>query len=169
MRLGLILAITALVVGASACGAADPTTGSAADVGAWVRAKTGECEAPRAATIEEFADFVGPLRAKLYAPYVSEWATCEVVPYKKLGLVVFRRDGLAAFQEGWKASVAAGEVHGDPDFAFGEGFALSATTGLERLGLRYLRCTPVDGTELSPEPAEAPGCVYTAMPRGHDH
>jgi hypothetical protein len=170
VRIGVTLVSAALVVGSAvACTAVDPTTGSAAEVGAWVRARTGECVDPKAATIEQFADFVGPLRAKLYAPYVAEWATCSVSPYEKLGLVVFRPDRMAAFQESWKASVAAGEVRGDPDFAFGKGFALSATTGLERLGLRYLRCTPVDGTALSPEPAEAPGCVYTAMPQGHDH
>jgi hypothetical protein len=170
VRHGVTSVIAALVLGsAAACAAVDPGTGSAADVGAWVEARTGECTSPRAASLEEFAEFVGPLRAKLYAPYVAEWATCSVAPYEKLGLVVFRPERLVEFQSAWKASLAAGEVSGDPDFAFGDGFALSATTGLERLGLRYLRCTPVDSTALSPEPAEVEGCVYAEMPQGHGH
>jgi hypothetical protein len=157
-----------MVVGLAACSAVNPASGSAVDVGRWVEARTGECSAPRVGSLEEFASFVGPLRAKLYAPFVSEWATCAVAPYEKLGLVVIRPSRMKEFMESWKASLAAGEVRGDPDFAFGDGFALSATTGLERLGLRYLRCTPVDASALSPEPAGVEGCFYTGMAR-HDH
>ncbi|MCS7477462.1 hypothetical protein ACFFQW_22205 [Umezawaea endophytica] len=169
MRLGVTLVGAALVAGSVACSAADPATGSAAGVGEWVHARTGECSSPRVGSIEEFAEFVGPLRADLYAPFVQEWATCAVAPYEKLGLVVFRPGVMREFQEAWKASVAAGEVVGDPDFAFGPGFAVSATDGLERLGLRYLHCTPVEGHVMSPEPAEAEGCVYTKMHQGHGH
>jgi len=165
VRYGLI--VVAMVVGLAGCSSVDPASGSAVDVGRWVSARTGECESPRVGTLEEFAAFVGPLRAKLYAPYVSEWATCAVAPYEKLGLVVIRPSRMKDFEEGWKASLEAGEVRGDPDFGFGEGFAVSATTGLERLGLRYLRCTP-GGEALSPEPAEVEGCYYSEMPR-HGH
>ncbi len=170
MRHGVTLVIAALVLGsAAACATVDPGTGSASDVGNWVRAKTGECTSPQPRSVAEFADFVGPLRAKLYAPFVEEWATCSVAPYEKLGLVKFQAGRMKDFQESWKAALASGEVTDDPDFAFGDGFALSATTGLERLGLRYLHCKPVDATPKSLEPAEAEGCVYMAMHNGHEH
>lgn len=165
----MTLVIAALVSGSAACSAVDPDTGSAAGVGTWVHARTGECAPVRTASVEEFAEFVGPLRAELYAPFVAEWGTCSVAPYEKLGLVVFQAGRMKDFQESWKAALASGQVTDNPDFAFGDGFALSATTGLERLGLRYLHCTPVDATALSPEPAEADGCVYTAMVPGHHH
>jgi hypothetical protein len=168
VRLGVTLVIAALVAGSAAC-AADPGTGSATEVGAWVHTRTGECSSPRAASLEEFEEFVGPLRAELYAPFVEEWATCAVAPYEKLGLVVFQSGRMREFQESWKAALASGKVTDNPDFAFGDGFAVSATTGLERLGLRYLHCKPVDPTALAPEPAEAAGCVYTAMVEGHHH
>jgi hypothetical protein len=153
----------------TACSTVDPATGSALDVGAWVHAKTGECENPQKQTIEEFANFVGPLRAKLYAPYIEEWATCAVSPYEKLGLVVLRGERRTEFQKAWKTSLTTGEITDDPDFAFGNGFALTATTGLERLGLRYLHCKPVGKEALSPEPAEVEGCTYAKMPKEHEH
>ena len=147
-----------MVLGSVACGTTDPNTGSAAGVADWVQVRTGECADPVPGTIEQFVEFVGPLRAKLYAPFVAEWATCEVKPYEKLGLVVFHRDRLAEFQESWRAAIKDGVVKDDPDFAFGDGFALTATTGLERLGLNYLRC------------AEVPDrCVQAPMSGGHHH
>lgn len=158
MRPHRVAVIVAMVLGSVACCATGPDTGSATGVGEWVRVRTGECADPVPGTIEQFAEFVGPLRAKLYAPYVAEWATCEVKPYEKLGLVVFHRDRMAEFEKSWRAALDGGEVRDDPDFAFGDGFALSATTGLERLGLDYLRCKQVPDR-----------CVRQPMTGGHHH
>ncbi|MFD1146563.1 hypothetical protein [Saccharothrix hoggarensis] len=174
-------ALVALLVGSVACSSATGTTGlgsnalgpplgTSAEVAAWVEEKTGQCDEVASRSIEEFADFVGPLRAKLYAPYVVEWSTCQAGPYERLGLVVFQREKLADFQRAWQGALSSGEVSDNPDFGFGNGFALSGTLGLELLGLHELRCTPVgpDDEVGHTVPAEAQGCVYTQKP-GHHH
>ncbi|WP_033438083.1 hypothetical protein [Saccharothrix sp. NRRL B-16314] len=186
MRHGLMFgrcaALVALLVGSVACSSATGSTGLAAnalgpplatssEVGEWVQEKTGQCDEVVPRTMEEFSEFVGPLRAKLYAPYVAEWATCEAGPYERLGLVVFQREKLADFQHAWQAALTSGEVSDNPDFGFGNGFALSGTLGLELLGLHDLRCTPVlPGDQLGHTvPAEAQGCIYAQKPGGHHH
>ncbi|MDU0292072.1 hypothetical protein NUG22_22910 [Saccharothrix longispora] len=187
MRHGVMFArcaaLVALLVGSVACSpAADPASPLGAgnalgpplatpdQVAEWVEEKTGQCGEPVPRSMEEFAEFVGPLRAKLYAPYVAEWATCSAGPYERLGLVVFQRERLADFQRAWQGALSSGEVSDDPDFGFGNGFALSGTLGLELLGLHTLRCTPVgpDDEVGHTVPAEAEGCVY-AQPPGHHH
>jgi len=178
-------ALAALLVGSVACSSgATGSTGSTdlaanalgpplanpVEVADWVHEKTGQCDEAQPRTMQEFHDFVGPLRAKLYAPYVAEWATCQAGPYERLGLVVFRRDGLGDLQRAWQGALSSGEVLDDPDFGFGNGFALSGTLGLELLGLHQLRCTPVtpDDEVGHTVAAEAEGCVYTQAP-GHHH
>ncbi|MGW4110817.1 hypothetical protein ACWEFJ_08050 [Actinosynnema sp. NPDC004786] len=186
MRRGLMFwrcaALAALLVGSVACSSAatgstglgsnalGPPLGTPAEVGQWVREKTGQCDEVVPRSMEEFADFVGPLRAKLYAPYVAEWGTCSAGPYERLGLVVFQREKLKDFQQAWQGAMAAGEVSDNPDFGFGNGFALSGTLGLELLGLHDLRCTPVGPDEVVEHtlPAEAEGCTYVQKP-GHHH
>ncbi|WP_143532779.1 hypothetical protein [Saccharothrix sp. ALI-22-I] len=177
-------ALVALLVGSVACSPATGSTGSpglgsnalgpplatSSEVGEWVREKTGQCDDVVPRTMEEFGEFVGPLRAKLYAPYVAEWATCKAGPYERLGLVVFQREKLADFQRSWQGALSSGEVSDGPDFGFGNGFALSGTLGLELLGLHELRCTPVrPGEDVGHTvPAEAQGCIYTQT-SGHHH
>lgn len=179
---GRCAALVALLVASVACtssatgstglaaNALGPPLATPAEVGEWVEEKTGQCDEVVPRTIEEFTDFVGPLRARLYAPYVSDWATCKAGPYERLGLVVFRREKLADFQNAWQAALTGGEVSDNPDFGFGNGFALSGTLGLELLGLHELRCTPVkpDDDVGHTVPAEAPGCIYTQT-SGHHH
>lgn len=176
-------ALAALLVGSVACSAGatgstttlaanalGPPLATPAEVAEWVHEKTGQCDEVEPRTMEEFAEFVGPLRAKLYAPYVAEWATCRAGPYERLGLVVFQREKLADFQRAWQGALAGGEVSDDPDFGFGNGFALSGTLGLELLGMHQLRCTPVEPDEEVGHtvPAEAQGCLYV-QPPGHHH
>jgi hypothetical protein len=174
---GRCAALVALLVGSVACSSAatgstglganalGPPLATSAEVGQWVEEKTGQCDEVVPRSMEEFAEFVGPLRAKLYAPYVAEWSTCEAGPYERLGLVVFQREKLADFQRSWQ-----GAVSDNPDFGFGNGFALSGTLGLELLGLHELRCTPVEpGVDVGHTlPAEAEGCTYVQKP-GHHH
>ncbi|MFE9747731.1 hypothetical protein ACFYOT_22735 [Saccharothrix saharensis] len=186
--LGRCAALVALLVGSVACSSAatdsaglvganglganalGPPLATSAEVGRWVEEKTGQCDEVAPRTMQEFADFVGPLRAKLYAPYVAEWATCAAGPYERLGLVVFQREKLKDFQQAWQGAMASGEVSDNPDFGFGNGFALSGTLGLELLGLHELRCTPVvTGADVGHTlPAEADGCTYVQKP-GHHH
>ncbi|NUT91675.1 MAG: hypothetical protein HOY78_06545 [Saccharothrix sp.] len=174
------VALVALLVGSVACGASDstglgtgalgPPLGSPAEVAAWVQEKTGECDEATDRTIEEFAEFVGPLRATLYAPFVDKWATCKAGPYERLGLVVFQREKLADFQRSWQEAMKAGQISDNPDFGFGNGFALSGTIGLELLGLHQLTCTPTPPPPSAGHtlPAETPGCTYVQF-EGHHH
>lgn len=99
------------------------------------------CIGVESATAEEFAEFVGPVRAKLYLPVVAEWGTCAKPPYERLGLVVLRPGAVQAIGDAWRTALARGEVRGDPDLAFGDDFALTGSIGMEGLGLRHLRCT----------------------------
>ncbi|GAA1275966.1 hypothetical protein [Saccharothrix xinjiangensis] len=186
MRHGLMsarcAALVALLVGSVACSsgatgsrglaanALGPPLATPAAVGEWVHEKTGECTEVQPRTMAEFDEFVGPLRSRLYAPYVVEWGTCRVGPYERLGLVIFQREKLADLQRAWQGARSTGEVADDPDFGFGNGFALSGTVGLEALGLHHLRCTPVTPEEQVAHTiaAEAEGCVY-AQREGHHH
>ncbi len=153
-----------------AANALGPPLATPADVAEWVHEQTGECDDPQPRTMDEFAEFVGPLRTRLYAPYVAEWATCRAGPYERLGLVVFHRDRLGDFQRAWQGALSSGEVSDDPDFGFGNGFALSGTLGLEVLGLHQLRCRPPGPQDQVGHTvaAEAPGCAYVQQP-GHHH
>lgn len=105
-------------------------------VAAWLHDLTDEC-----ATVErddDFTDFAGPVRSKVYAPFIAEWGTCAKPPYERLGLLVLR----PGLEQAWRTALANGEVRGDPDLAFGDGFALTGSIGMEYLGLKRLECTP---------------------------
>jgi hypothetical protein len=172
-------ALVALLVGSVACaatgstglgsGALGPPLDDTAKVAEWVNQNTGECDESQDRSMEEFAEFVGPLRAKLYAPYVAEWATCKAGPYERLGLVVFQRERLGEFQRTWQEAIKTGEIADDPDFGFGNGFALSGTIGLELLGLHQLRCRPLEFPVKHTLPAEQQGCVYAQTEDSHHH
>ena len=117
--------------------------------------------------MEEFAAYLGADRAKLYEPFVAAWATCAVPPFQKVGLVLFEPGGVLGLQESWKAGLAAGTLTENPDFGFGDGFALtSEELGTGELGLRHLWCRPVEGTDAVEEPAGVDGCVF-ARTEGH--
>lgn len=105
-------------------------------VAAWLHGMTGECGEVR--RDEDFTAFAGPVRSKVYSPFIAEWGTCEKPPYERLGLLVLR----PGLDEAWRAAMARGEVRGDPDLVFGDGFALTGSTGMEHLGLKRLECTP---------------------------
>lgn len=175
LRRGRGAALAGLLVALVACGAPShqhggepvPVLHTTSEVAAWLQARTGGCTEPRTATPEQLAEFLGPQRAALHVPFVAEWATCAVPPYERLGLLVFRPDGAADLQRSWLQALADGSITDDPDLAFGDGFALTGYLGLEHLGLRHLRCTPPDPTDVDPVPAETPGCRYTPI-RHHD-
>ncbi|MCP2330406.1 MULTISPECIES: hypothetical protein [Actinoalloteichus] len=144
--------------GAAAMGQSFDT---ALELASWVAEETGECADPTPASEEEFRDFVGPLLIGLYEPYVAEWATCAVPPHDKLGLVIFDPDRFTEFQESWRDAVEEGEVRGNPDWSFGNGFAVtSGPTGAEEMGLHYLWCAPVDIEDAHLIPADAEGCDF---------
>lgn len=135
--------VALLVVGSVACALfvarADPTPDLSRGVdgiAAWLNDLTGECADVR--RDDDFTAFAGPVRAEVYEPYVAEWGTCTKEPYQRLGLIVLR----PGIEEAWLKATASGEVRGDPDLAFGDGFALTGSIGMEHLGLRRLECTP---------------------------
>lgn len=135
--------IALLVVGSVACALlvarAEPTPDLARGVdgiAAWLNDLTGECSKVRKG--DDFTSFAGPARAKVYEPFVAEWGTCTKEPYQRLGLIVLR----PGIDQAWRAALASGEVRGDPDLAFGDGFALTGSIGMEHLGLKRLECTP---------------------------
>jgi hypothetical protein len=105
-------------------------------IAAWLNDLTGECGEVR--KDGDFASFAGPVRSKVYEPFVAEWGTCTKEPYQRLGLIVLR----PGIEDAWRKALASGEVRGDPDLAFGDGFALTGSIGMEHLGLRRLECTP---------------------------
>lgn len=115
--------------------APDPARG-VDGIAAWLEKLTGECAEVR--RDNDFTAFVGSARANVYAPFVAEWGTCVKQPYERLGLLVLR----PGLDEAWRNAVARGEVRGDPDLAFGDGFALTGSIGMEHLGLKRLECTP---------------------------
>ena len=138
------------------------------DVVKWTQdASGGQCADARTATMPEFTAYLGADRAKLYEPFVESWATCAVPPFQKVGLVLFKPDGVRGLQEFWKAGLAGGTLTENPDFSFGQGFAItSEELGTDELGLRHLWCKPVDGTDAVQEPAGVDGCVF-AKTEGH--
>ncbi|WP_090064669.1 hypothetical protein [Lentzea flaviverrucosa] len=105
-------------------------------VAAWLHDLTDECTNVR--RDDDFAGFAGPVRSKVYAPFIAEWGTCAKAPYERLGLMVLR----PGLEQAWRTALANGEVRGDPDLAFGDGFALTGSIGMEYLGLKRLECTP---------------------------
>jgi len=133
----------------------------------WTRAASGRCADARPATMAEFTSYLGADRAKLYEPFVAEWATCAVPPFTKVGLVLFKPDGVRELQEFWRSGLADGSLTENPDFSFGDGFALtSEELGTGELGLRHLWCKPVEGTHAEQVPAGVDGCVF-ATTAGH--
>jgi hypothetical protein len=168
----------------TACGTADPHAGHTAsttahiappagpfstldDVVKWTRSASGQCADVTRATIPELASYLGEERAKLYEPFVAEWATCAVPPFTKVGLVLFKPDGVRDLQEFWKRGLADGTLEENPDFSFGDGFALtSEELGTGELGLRHLWCKPVEGQHAEQVPAGVDGCVF-ATTAGH--
>lgn len=133
------------------------------DLSAWVADTTGECADLAPASAADLADYLGPVRVRWYEPFVAEWATCGIAPYDRLGLVLFEPGQQRALQEFWARGLASGELTDNPDWAFGNGFAVTAgPLGVERLGLRYLWCEPVDDPDAHTLPADVDGCVYAA-------
>lgn len=134
---------------------------STAELSDWVRDTTGECAEVSPADMDDLADYLGPTRVEWYRPFVAEWATCRIAPYDKLGLVVFKPGQQQALQEFWLRGLRSGEIGDNPDWAFGNGFAITAgPLGTERLGLHYLWCEPVEGTDAHIIPGDVEGCVY---------
>jgi hypothetical protein len=139
---------------------------SMADLSAWVRSVTGECARLSPAGQDELADYLGPARVGWYRPFVAEWATCGVEPYDRLGLVLFGPGQQRALQRFWARGLATGELTENPDWAFGNGFAITAGPLGAELGLRYLWCAPVDDPDAHTVPADVEGCVYATT---HHH
>jgi hypothetical protein len=134
--LALVLAgSVAFVIVAGRAGSAPDLARGVDGVAAWLHDMTGECGEVR--RDEDFTAFAGPVRAKVYTPFIAEWGTCVKPPYERLGLLVLR----PGLEEAWLAAKARGEVRGDPDLVFGDGFALTGSTGMEHLGLKRLECT----------------------------
>jgi hypothetical protein len=132
-----------LVVGSVAfvllVGRAEPTPDLSRGVdgiAAWLHGLTDECTDVQRGN--DFTDFAGPVRSKVYAPFIAEWGTCAKPPYERLGLLVLK----PGLEQAWRTALANGEVQGDPDLAFGDGFALTGSIGMEYLGLKRLECTP---------------------------
>jgi hypothetical protein len=135
--------------------------GSMAQLSKWVRGVTGECADLTESGKDELADYLGPTRVTWYGPFVAEWATCRIQPHDKLGLVLFEPGQQRALQEFWLRGLESGEITDNPDWAFGNGFAVTAgPLGIERLGLYYLRCEPVEGATGRTVPADVAGCLY---------
>jgi hypothetical protein len=131
------------------------------DVSAWVQESTDECRDVEPASKQELADYLGPLRYSWYEPFVAEWATCSVKPHAKLGLVLFKPDQQRALQEFWRQGMSTGQLADNSDWAFGNGFAVTAgQLGIERLGLRYLWCKPVDVPNADTVAADIDGCTF---------
>jgi hypothetical protein len=122
------------IVVARAEPAPDPARG-VDGVAAWLSEMTGECTGYHKG--EDFTAFVGPVRSKVYTPFVVEWGTCTKQPYERLGLLVLR----PGLDTAWREALGRGEVMGDPDLVFGDGFALTGSIGMEYLGLKRLECT----------------------------
>jgi hypothetical protein len=139
MRALLALLVVGSVAFALLVGRAEPTPDLSRGVDGiadWLHRLTDECATVRHG--EDFTAFAGPVRAKVYAPYIAEWGTCSKAPYERLGLLVLR----PGLEQAWRTALAKGEVRGDPDLAFGDGFALTGSEGMEYLGLNRLECTP---------------------------
>jgi hypothetical protein len=134
------------------------------DLSTWVQRATGECASVSGATMDDLADYLGPTRVPWYEPYVAEWATCAIEPYDKLGLVLFKPGQQRELQASWLRGLRSGRITDNPDWAFGNGFAITAgPLGAERLGLRYLWCEPVEVPDAETIPADVDGCVYATV------
>jgi hypothetical protein len=134
----------------------------------WTQAASGECKDVKTASMADFASYLGADRAKLYEPFVAEWATCAVPPFSKVGLVLFKPDGARGLQEFWRQGLSNGTLTENPDFSFGDGFAItSEELGTNELGLRHLWCKPVEGSEAEQAPAGVDGCVYATTKSHH--
>jgi hypothetical protein len=129
------------------------------ELSSWVRDITGECADVTESDEAALADYLGPTRVTWYGPFVAEWATCGIRPYDKLGLVLFEPGQQRALQEFWLRALASGEISDNPDWAFGNGFAITAGPLGVELGLHYLWCEPVD-SDGETIPADVEGCVY---------
>ncbi|GAB2816599.1 hypothetical protein [Lentzea nigeriaca] len=127
------VAVAIVVVRAGS--APDPARG-VDGIAAWLNQVSGGCTDVRKGG--DFTAFAGPVRAKVYEPFIAEWGTCTKPPYEQLGLLVLR----PGLDEAWRKALVSGEVRGDPDLVFGDGFAITGSTGMEHLGLKRLECTP---------------------------
>lgn len=139
MRVLVTLFVAGSVAGAIVVARAGPApdpAGGVDGIAAWLNQVSGDCTEVRKGG--DFAAFAGPVRAKVYGPYIAEWGTCAKPPYEQLGLLVLR----PGLDEAWRGALARGEVRGDPDLVFGDGFAITGSTGMEHLGLNRLECTP---------------------------
>lgn len=143
---------------------------SAEDVAEWVGWVTEECEDPVSADMGQLAEYLGPVRFPLYEPYVAEWVTCAVQPYDKFGVVMFKPGQMQAFQAAWREHMRAGRISDNPDWAFGNGFGVTAgPLGMERLGLHFLWCTPVEGVPNAHViKSDVEGCQFVLI-GGHHH
>ncbi|APU15810.1 MULTISPECIES: hypothetical protein [Actinoalloteichus] len=131
------------------------------ELAAWVQDETGECAEVAPADRDDLVDYLGPQLAEHYEPFVSEWATCSIPPYDRLGLVRFEPARLIEFQESWQQAQADGRLTDNPDWAFGNGFAITAgPAGNDELGLHYLWCAPVDIEDAHRIPADVEGCEF---------
>ncbi|AOS63913.1 hypothetical protein [Actinoalloteichus hymeniacidonis] len=131
------------------------------ELAAWVQDETGECADPAPANRDELIDYVGPQLAEYYEPFVSEWVTCSIPPYDRLGLVLFGEGELVEFQRSWQQAQADGRLNDNPVWAFGNGFAITAgSVGNDELGLHYLWCKPVDIEDAHRIPADVDGCEF---------
>ncbi len=139
MRVLLALFVAGSVALVFVLGRAEPVpdlTRGVDGVAAWLHQLTGECGEVK--KDNDFTAFTGPVRSKVYEPFVAEWGTCAKQPYQRLGLLVLK----PGLEQAWLTAVANGEVRGDPDLVFGDGFALTGSIGMEHLGLRRLECSP---------------------------
>ena len=135
----------------------------------WVQKTTDECDDAEPADDEQLREYLGPTRYHWYRPHIAAWATCGVRPYDRIGLVVFARDGQTALQKSWVAALRGGDKRGNPDWAFGNGFAITAgPLGVERLGLRYLVCEPGQAPGDATVPSDVDGCVFAAGEPHHE-
>lgn len=140
------------------------------ELSAWVREATGECTPLTPASMTELGEYLGPVRMGWYLPFVAEWATCGIAPYDRLGLVLFKPGKQREMQEFWLRGLASGEITDNPDWAFGNGFAITAGPLGAELGLHYLWCQPAerpDRPDAHIVPADVDGCVYATWSHHH--
>lgn len=131
----------------------------------WMRTKTGECKDAKVGAQTDLGAHLGQARARRYEPFIAEWATCAVPEHPRLGLMLLKPDKIKELQQLWQRTLRENAYQESPDLSFGNGFAItSARFGVAKLGLRYLWCKPVEGLHADSFPADAEGCVFTALP-----
>ncbi|MGW0522626.1 hypothetical protein [Crossiella sp. NPDC003009] len=151
--------------GSAALGEAMPSMTALID---WMKQKTGACADAKTVSKAELPGYLGEVRALRYEPFIAEWATCAVPEHAKIGLVLLKPDKIKSMQEFWLRGLREGAITENPDFGFGNGFAVtSAEFGSEKLGLRHLWCKPMAGVQADTFPADAEGCVFAALPGHH--